>query len=66
MTRARCAAQSGSPRSRARSHTWFCGAWTGHGFHEDGLVSGLAVAEAPRRLASPGATAKFRLAEAAE
>ena len=22
----------------------FCGAWTGHGFHEDGLVSGLAAA----------------------
>ncbi len=24
--------------------TWFCGAWAGHGFHEDGLNSGLAVA----------------------
>jgi predicted NAD/FAD-binding protein len=26
--------------------TWFCGAWTGHGFHEDGLKAGLAVANA--------------------
>jgi predicted NAD/FAD-binding protein len=25
---------------------WFCGAWCGFGFHEDGLASGLAVAEA--------------------
>ena len=26
------------------NHTYFCGAWTGYGFHEDGLKSGLAVA----------------------
>ncbi len=25
--------------------TWFCGAWTRYGFHEDGLMSGLAVCE---------------------
>lgn len=28
-------------------HSYFCGAWTGYGFHEDGLKSGL---EAARRL----------------
>jgi predicted NAD/FAD-binding protein len=25
---------------------WFCGAYFGFGFHEDGLQAGLAVAEA--------------------
>lgn len=31
---------------QGRRQTWFCGAYCGHGFHEDGLAAGLAVAEA--------------------
>ncbi|WP_274706806.1 NAD(P)/FAD-dependent oxidoreductase [Allorhizobium sonneratiae] len=30
---------------QGRRHSWFCGAYFGSGFHEDGLQSGLAVAE---------------------
>jgi predicted NAD/FAD-binding protein len=30
---------------QARRRTWFCGSYFGHGFHEDALQSGLAVAE---------------------
>jgi uncharacterized protein len=33
---------------QGRSHVWFAGAWTRYGFHEDGLMSGLAVADALR------------------
>ena len=42
------------PELQGRQHTWYCGAWTGYGFHEDGLKSGLAVAQALReRHATP-------------
>ena len=37
-------AQAGVPMLQGRQHTYFCGAWTGYGFHEDGLRSGLGVA----------------------
>ncbi|MGA8787219.1 MAG: NAD/FAD-binding protein, partial [Polaromonas sp.] len=38
-------AQQQVAQLQGRHHTWFCGAWTGYGFHEDGLKSGLAVAQ---------------------
>ena len=51
------AAQQRLGEIQGREHVWFCGAWTGYGFHEDGLRSGLAVVDelrarwalAPRR-----------------
>ena len=30
---------------QGQNNTWFCGAWTRHGFHEDGYASAVAVAE---------------------
>jgi predicted NAD/FAD-binding protein len=43
--RAAIDAQRKLPALQGDRQTWFCGAWTGYGFHEDGLKSGLAVAE---------------------
>ncbi|GEO85300.1 MULTISPECIES: NAD(P)/FAD-dependent oxidoreductase [Alphaproteobacteria] len=40
------AAQRRLLQLQGRHHTWFCGAYFGNGFHEDGLQAGLAVAEA--------------------
>ena len=36
-------AQSLMPALQGQQHTYFCGAWMGYGFHEDGLKSGLDV-----------------------
>ncbi len=38
------AAQQRLPAMQGVNRTWYCGAWTGYGFHEDGLKSALAVA----------------------
>ncbi len=39
------AAQQALASIQGRQHTWYCGAWAGYGFHEDGLKSGLGVAQ---------------------
>ena len=50
------AAQRRVPSLQGQANTWFCGAWTRHGFHEDGLMSGLAVVAGWRqRRATTGA-----------
>lgn len=43
-TRESVATQAELPTLNGKRRTWFCGAWFGYGFHEDGLSSGLAVA----------------------
>ena len=40
------AAQAELDSLQGTAHTYFCGAWTKYGFHEDGHRSGLAVARA--------------------
>ena len=39
-------AQGQLPQLQGQKNTYFCGAWAGYGFHEDGLKSGLAAANA--------------------
>jgi predicted NAD/FAD-binding protein len=46
FTVAGLAAQKELPRIQGQRHTWFAGAWTRYGFHEDGLMSGVAAARA--------------------
>ncbi len=43
--RAAMAAQTDLWRLQGHRRTWFCGSYFGYGFHEDGIQSGLAVAE---------------------
>ena len=37
-------AQASIPALQGQQNTYFCGAWMGYGFHEDGLKAGLGVA----------------------
>ena len=43
--RAAIDAQQRIDKIQGRHRTWYCGAWTRYGFHEDGLASGIAIAE---------------------
>ncbi len=49
------AAQKRVPSLQGQRHTWFCGAWTRYGFHEDGLMSGEAVCAGLSTRLSPAA-----------
>ena len=44
MDLAATAAQARLSEINGKNKAWFCGAWTRYGFHEDGLMSGLAAA----------------------
>ena len=44
VTFASLRAQDELPQIAGQRRTWFCGAWQGYGFHEDGFVSAIRVA----------------------
>lgn len=60
--RAAVAAQSRFDEIDGGGGVHFCGAWWGHGFHEDGMVSGLRVCS---RIASAGRVARHELTQEA-
>jgi hypothetical protein len=46
LDRAARRAQASLPSLQGAARVWYCGAYWGHGFHEDAIASGLAVAAA--------------------
>ena len=57
--RAAIAAQQQMPSLQGQHNTYYCGAWMGYGFHEDGLKSGLAVARQLQTHPDPRATERI-------
>ena len=58
------AAQGRVEELNASGNRFYCGAWTGWGFHEDGLASGLKAAHSVREWAgAPEIQAKFAYAQ---
>ena len=55
-------AQQEVPALQGVQRTWYCGAWCGYGFHEDGLQAGAAVADAILARASQGESAPWKQA----
>ncbi len=53
-------AQRRLPKLQGLHHTYYCGAWTGYGFHEDGLAAGIGAAH---QLLADGSHAAERVAE---
>jgi predicted NAD/FAD-binding protein len=53
FTRQALRARERKPSIDGQRRTWFCGAYWGWGFHEDGLASGQEVASAIERLREP-------------
>ena len=45
FTQETLAAQEALPELQGKQHSWFCGAYTRYGFHEDGLLSAVKVAQ---------------------
>ncbi len=57
-SRAAVAAQTRVPTIQGVDRVWYAGAWTRYGFHEDGMLSGVRVAEALGRDAAMGRRAR--------
>ncbi len=55
-------AQQALHEVQGQGGVWFAGAWTAYGFHEDGLKSGLKVAQQIQQLASLQTSAALRAA----